>query len=388
MRVQVVIIGAGPAGLLLGQCLLREGIDAVVLESRTREHVLGRIRAGVLESGTVALLERVGVAERLHAEGLVHEGFDIAFAGGRTRIDLAGLTGKTVTVYGQTEITRDLMDARAAAGAKTLYEAQVLPEGFEGSKPTVRFVKDGKNHSIECDFIAGCDGFHGISRASVPAGALRTCERVYPFGWMGVLADTPPVSEELIYVSHERGFALCSQRSRTRSRYYVQCPLSEQVDEWPDERFWAELRRRLPEDAAAGLATGASIEKSIAPLRSFVAEPLSFGRLFLAGDAGHIVPPTGAKGLNLAASDVHYLAEGLISFYKEKSSSELECYSQKALARVWKAERFSWWMTKLLHRFPEEGDFGRRMQLAELEYISGSRAAQTALAENYVGLPY
>ena len=388
MRVQVVIIGAGPAGLLLGQCLLREGIDAVVLESRTREHVLGRIRAGVLESGTVALLERVGVAERLHAEGLVHEGFDIAFAGGRTRIDLAGLTGKTVTVYGQTEITRDLMDARAAAGAKTLYEAQVLPEGFESSKPAVRFVRDGKNHSIECDFIAGCDGFHGISRASVPAGALRTCERVYPFGWMGVLADTPPVSEELIYVSHERGFALCSQRSRTRSRYYVQCPLSEQVDEWPDERFWAELRRRLPEDAAAGLATGASIEKSIAPLRSFVAEPLSFGRLFLAGDAGHIVPPTGAKGLNLAASDVHYLAEGLISFYKEKSSSELECYSQKALARVWKAERFSWWMTKLLHRFPEEGDFGRRMQLAELEYISGSRAAQTALAENYVGLPY
>ena len=388
MRVQVVIIGAGPAGLLLGQCLLREGIDAVVLESRSREHVLGRIRAGVLESGTVALLERIGVAERLHAEGLVHEGFDIAFAGGRTRIDLAGLTGKTVTVYGQTEITRDLMDARAAAGAKTLYEAQVLPEGFESSKPAVRFVRDGKNHSIECDFIAGCDGFHGISRASVPAGALRTCERVYPFGWMGVLADTPPVSEELIYVSHERGFALCSQRSRTRSRYYVQCPLSEQVDEWPDERFWAELRRRLPGDAAAGLATGASIEKSIAPLRSFVAEPLSFGRLFLAGDAGHIVPPTGAKGLNLAASDVHYLAEGLISFYKEKSSSELECYSQKALARVWKAERFSWWMTKLLHRFPEEGDFGRRMQLAELEYISGSRAAQTALAENYVGLPY
>ena len=388
MRVQVVIIGAGPAGLLLGQCLLREGIDAVVLESRTREHVLGRIRAGVLESGTVALLERIGVAERLHAEGLVHEGFDIAFAGGRTRIDLAGLTGKTVTVYGQTEITRDLMDARAAAGAKTVYEIQVLPEGFDTDHPRVNFVQGNKTQTIECDFIAGCDGFHGISRASVPAGALRTCERVYPFGWLGVLADTPPVSEELIYVSHERGFALCSQRSRTRSRYYVQCPLSEQVDEWPDERFWTELRRRLPGDAAASLATGASIEKSIAPLRSFVAEPLSFGRLFLAGDAGHIVPPTGAKGLNLAVSDVHYLAEGLISFYREKSSAELECYSQKALARVWKAERFSWWMTKLLHRFPEEGDFGRRMQLAELEYISGSRAAQTALADNYVGLPY
>jgi p-hydroxybenzoate 3-monooxygenase len=388
MRVQVVIIGAGPAGLLLGQCLLREGIDAIVLESRSREHVLGRIRAGVLEAGTVALLERVGVAERLHAEGLVHEGFDIAFAGGRMRIDLAGLTGKTVTVYGQTEITRDLMEARAAAGAKTVYEAQVLPEGFDTDHPRVSFVQGNQPKSIECDFIAGCDGFHGISRASVPAGALRTYERVYSFGWMGVLADTPPVSEELIYVSHERGFALCSQRSRTRSRYYVQCPLSEQADEWPDERFWAELRRRLPEEAAASLVTGASIEKSIAPLRSFVAEPLRFGRLFLAGDAGHIVPPTGAKGLNLAASDVHYLAEGFIAFYKSRNSVELESYSARALSRVWKAERFSWWMTKLLHRFPEEGDFGRRMQLAELEYISGSRAAQTALAENYVGLPY
>jgi p-hydroxybenzoate 3-monooxygenase len=389
MRAQVVIIGAGPAGLLLGQCLLREGIDALILEQRPPEYVLGRIRAGVLESGAVELLERVGVAERLHAEGLVHEGFDIAFAGGRTRIDLAGLTGRTVTVYGQTEITKDLMDARAAAGAKTVYEAlDVNIEGFDGDHPRVSFVHGGKRQTVECDFIAGCDGFHGVSRASVPAGAIRTYERVYSFGWMGVLSDTPPVSEELIYVSHDRGFALCSMRSRTRSRYYVQCPLSEQVDEWPDERFWAELRRRLPADAANALVTGPSIEKSVAPLRSFVAEPLRFGRLFLAGDAAHIVPPTGAKGLNLAASDVHYLAEGLIAFCKKNSSVELEHYSARALSRVWKAERFSWSMTKLLHRFPEEGDFGRRMQLAELEYISGSRAAQTALAENYVGLPY
>ena len=389
MRTQVAIIGSGPAGLLLGQLLYRAGIDAVILEARSQDYVLGRIRAGVLEAGTVALLERAGVAERLHAEGLVHEGFDLAFGGGGSiahfRVDLAGLTGKCVTVYGQTEITRDLMDARAAAGAKTLYEArEVELHGFDSGHPRVTY---NGAQSLECDFIAGCDGFHGVSRASVPAGALRLYERVYSFGWLGILSETPPVSEELIYVSHERGFALCSQRSRTRSRYYVQCSLSEQVDEWPDERFWKELRARLPEEAALGLATGRSIEKSIAPLRSFVAEPLRFGRLFLAGDAGHIVPPTGAKGLNLAASDVHYLAEGLISHYREKSSLGIDAYSARALARVWKAERFSWWMTKLLHRFPEEGDFGRRMQLAELEYLAASRAAQTALAENYVGLP-
>ena len=384
MRVQVAIIGAGPAGLLLGQCLLREGIEAVILERRSREHVLGRIRAGVLESGTVALLERLGVADRLHAEGLVHDGFDIAFSGRRLRIDLAGLTGKSVTVYGQTEMTRDLMEAREAAGAKTFYEVDVQPEGFDSDHPQLK-INDGE--TIDCDFIAGCDGFHGISRASVPADALRTYERVYPFGWMGILSETPPVSEELIYVSHERGFALCSMRSRTRSRYYVQCPLSEPVDDWPDERFWAELARRLPADAAKALVRGPSIEKSIAPLRSFVAEPLRFGRLFLAGDAAHIVPPTGAKGLNLAASDVHYLAESFTKHYRGDSSA-LETYSSRALSRVWKAERFSWWMTKLLHRFPEEGEFGRRMQLAELEYLAGSRAAQTALAENYVGLPY
>jgi p-hydroxybenzoate 3-monooxygenase len=386
VRVQVAIIGAGPAGLLLGQLLHRAGIDTLILESRSQEYVLARVRAGVLESGTVELLERAGVGARCRDEGLKHEGFDLAFGGARHRIDLERLTGRSVTVYGQTEITKDLVQARAEAGAKIVYEARdVTLQDFDTEKPQVGF--NGKER-VECDFIAGCDGFHGASRASVPPEAIRLYERVYPFGWLGVLSDTEPVSEELIYVSHERGFALCSMRSRTRSRYYVQCPLSEQIEEWPDERFWKELARRLPREAAARLQTGPSIEKSIAPLRSFVAEPLRFGRLFLAGDAGHIVPPTGAKGLNLAASDVHYLAEGLIEFCAEKSSAGLDAYSSRALARVWKAERFSWWMTKLLHRFPEEGDFGRRMQLAELDYIAGSTAAQTALAENYVGLPF
>jgi p-hydroxybenzoate 3-monooxygenase len=317
----------------------------------------------------------------------VHDGFDLAFGGGRHRIDLKRLTGRTVTVYGQTEITKDLTQARAEAGAKTLYEAEDVALLDFQEKPAVEFRSNGKVERVDCDFIAGCDGFHGVSRASVPPEAIKLYERVYSFGWLGVLADTEPVSDELIYVSHERGFALCSMRSRTRSRYYVQCPLSEQVDEWPDERFWRELARRLPPDAATRLKTGPAIEKSIAPLRSFVAEPLRFGRLFLAGDAGHIVPPTGAKGLNLAASDVYYLSEALISFYQGEPKG-LDDYSRRALARVWKAERFSWWMTKLLHRFPEEGDFGRRMQSAELEYIAGSSAAQTALAENYVGLPY
>ena len=385
MRVQVAIIGAGPAGLLLGQLLHGAGVDNVILESRSQEYVLARVRAGVLESGTVALLERAGVGARCKAEGLVHDGFDLAFGGARHRIDLKRLTGRSVTVYGQTEITKDLVQARAEAGAETVYEARdVTLEGFDTESPQVIF---NEKERVHCDFIAGCDGFHGVSRASVPNEAVRLYERVYPFGWLGVLSETEPVSDELIYVSHERGFALCSMRSRTRSRYYVQCPLSEQVDEWPDERFWKELTRRLPREAAQRLQTGAAIEKSIAPLRSFVAEPLRFGRLFLAGDAGHIVPPTGAKGLNLAASDVHYLAEALISYYLEKDRTGLDGYSARALARVWKAERFSWWMTKLLHRFPEEGDFGRRMQLAELDYIVASQAAQTALAENYVGLP-
>jgi p-hydroxybenzoate 3-monooxygenase len=381
MRTQVAIIGSGPAGLLLGRLLELAGVQSVILESRSRDYVLGRIRAGVLESGTVELLERAGVAKRLHEEALVHDSCGIAFAGGQLRIDLKGLTGKSVTVYGQTEVTKDLMDAREAESIYEVPDVQI--HDFEVGRPRVTFGTE----TLECDFIAGCDGFHGVCRASVPAERIRLYEKTYPFGWLGVLSDTPPVSQELVYVSHERGFALCSQRTLTRSRYYLQCPLSEQVDEWPDERFWAELRRRLPAELAKRLVTGPSIEKSIAPLRSFVAEPLSFGRLFLAGDAAHIVPPTGAKGLNLAASDVHYLSEALIAFYRGDESL-LKTYSSRALARVWKAERFSWWLTKLLHLFPEEGQFGRRMQLAELEYLAASRAAQLALAENYVGLPY
>jgi p-hydroxybenzoate 3-monooxygenase len=381
MRTQVAIIGSGPAGLLLGRLLELAGVQSVILESRSRDYVLGRIRAGVLESGTVELLERAGVAKRLHEEALVHDSCGIAFAGGQLSIDLKGLTGKSVTVYGQTEVTKDLMDAREAESIYEVPDVQV--HDFEVGRPRVTFG----TKTLDCDFIAGCDGFHGVCRASVPPERIRLYEKTYPFGWLGVLSDTPPVSEELVYVSHERGFALCSQRSLTRSRYYLQCPLSEQVDEWPDERFWAELRRRLPAELAKRLVTGSSIEKSIAPLRSFVAEPLSFGRLFLAGDAAHIVPPTGAKGLNLAASDVFYLSSALIDYYRGDEAA-LKNYSARALARVWKAERFSWWLTKLLHLFPEEGQFGRRMQLAELEYLAGSRAAQMALAENYVGLPY
>ena len=390
MRVQVAIIGAGPAGLLLGQLLHLAGIDAVIIERRSRDYVVGRVRAGVLEQGTVEMLDRVGVGARLRREGLVHEGFDILFGGVRHRIDLSGLTGgKKVVVYGQTEVTKDLLDARAAAGAKIVFEADdVSLHGFDAARPSVRYESDGREHEIECDFIAGCDGFHGISRKSVPAAAIRFYERVYPFGWLGVLSDTRPVSDELIYVSHERGFALCSMRSPTRSRCYVQCSLAEDVDQWPDERFWDELRARLDTTTAGTLVTGPSIEKSIAPLRSFVAEPMRFGSLFLAGDAAHIVPPTGAKGLNLAASDVHYLSSALIQFYMSGSTAGLDGYSARALRRVWQAERFSWWMTNLLHRFPEHGPFGEKVQSAELEYLVGSRSAMASLAENYVGLPY
>jgi p-hydroxybenzoate 3-monooxygenase len=335
------------------------------------------------------MLESAGVGGRLRREGLVHEGFDILFAGARHRIDLAGLTGgKKVVVYGQTEVTKDLMDARAAAGAKSFYDADDVSLHGLDTHPRVRFHHDGRDHEVECDFVAGCDGFHGVSRRSVPASVIRTYERVYPFGWLGVLSDTRPVSEELIYVSHERGFALCSMRSPTRSRYYVQCSLAEDVDQWPDERFWDELRGRLDSATADSLVTGPSIEKSIAPLRSFVAEPMRFGRLFLAGDAAHIVPPTGAKGLNLAASDVYYLSTALIEYYRSGSGAALDAYSARALKRVWQAERFSWWMTNLLHRFPEHGPFGEKVQAAELEYLAGSRVAMTSLAENYVGIPY
>ena len=393
MRVQVAIIGAGPAGLLLGQLLQRAGIDAIIIEQRSAEYVQARIRAGLLEQGTAELLDHAGVGARLRAEGLVHGGVEIAFdsAAGprRFRVDLQRLSGRNVIIYGQTEVTKDLMDARAAAGAKTVYEAEdVQIFGFEEKKPKIKFLEKGVEKTVECDFIAGCDGFHGVCRASVPAQAIRTYERLYPFGWLGILSDTPPVSDEVVYVSHERGFALCSMRSRTRSRYYLQCPSSEDVDEWPDERFWKELKRRLGAEMSSELIVGRSIEKSIAPLRSFVAEPMRFGRLFLAGDAAHIVPPTGAKGLNLAASDVKYLSEGLISFYKNKSNQELDSYSARALSRVWKAERFSWWMTKLLHQFAEDGEFGRKIQLGELDYLAGSEAAQSSFAENYAGLLY
>lgn len=388
-RTQVAIIGSGPAGLLLGQLLLKAGIDNVILERHTREHVLGRIRAGVLEQGTVSLIDEAGCGQRLHREGLIHHGIELSLRGQRHRIDFDDLVGKSVTVYGQTEVTRDLMDARVAAGAPTVYEAlNVAPGGYDSATPIVSYLKDGTAHELACDFIAGCDGFHGVSRHSVPESALTIFERIYPFGWLGVLAEVPPLSHELIYVNHARGFALCSMRSPTRSRYYIQCDASERPEHWPDEKFWEELRRRLDPEAAAQLTTGPSIEKSIAPLRSFVAEPMRFGRLFLAGDAAHIVPPTGAKGLNLAASDVHYLAEALTEHYRNGSEAGLDAYSGRALARVWKAERFSWWMTSLLHKFPDTGPFGERIQLAELEYLVGSRAASTALAENYVGLPF
>ncbi|RTL57688.1 MAG: 4-hydroxybenzoate 3-monooxygenase [Rhodocyclaceae bacterium] len=389
MRTSVVIVGAGPAGLLLGQLLLKAGVDNIILEQRSAEYVLGRIRAGVLEQGAVRMLEEAGVGARMHALGHEHGGFDLLFDGQRHRIDLKGLTGTSVMVYGQTEVTHDLMDARAATGGVTVYEAEdVSIHDFDGTAPKVRYRKDGQTHEIDCDFIAGCDGFHGVCRKSVPEKSIKNFERVYPFGWLGVLVDQPPLHHELIYANHERGFALCSQRSLTRSRYYVQVPLSEKVEDWSDERFYDELRSRLDPEAAANLKTGPSLEKSIAPLRSFVAEPLRFGRLFLAGDAAHIVPPTGAKGLNLAASDVHYLSTGLIEHYRKGDSRELDAYSHKALARIWKAERFSWWMTSILHRFPDAGDFGHRIQQADLEYLVSSKAAMTSLAENYIGLPY
>lgn len=389
MRTQVCIIGAGPAGLLLSQLLHLAGIDCVVLERRSAAHVLSRIRAGVLEKICVEMLRKAKVAQRMEREGLVHEGVAIAFGGRRLRIDLKGLTGDTVMVYGQTEITRDLMEARQAMGGALHYEAEdVSVHDFVGDAPCVRYRKNGHTHEIRCDFIAGCDGYHGVSRASVPSAAIKTFERVYPFGWLGVLSETPPVSEEIIYANHERGFALCSMRSLNRSRYYVQCPLTDRVEDWSDARFWDELRRRLPQDVAEDLVTGPSIEKSIAPLRSFVAEPMRFGRLFLAGDAAHIVPPTGAKGLNLAASDVYYLSNALIGHYRHGDSSGLDLYSTRALVRVWKAERFSWWMTNLLHRFDDEDEaFRRKIQQAELEYLETSQHARAALAENYVGLP-
>ena len=389
-RTQVAIVGAGPSGLLLGQLLHQAGIDAVILERQSADYVLGRIRAGVLEQVTVDLLDEIGVGKRMHAEGRVHGGFELLHAGKRHRIDLHKLTGgKSVMVYGQTEVTRDLMAARAAAGLATVYEArQVAVHDFDSAQPHVTYEKDGANHRLDCDFIAGCDGFHGVCRASVPRSAITEYEKVYPFGWLGLLSDTPPVSDELIYVHSARGFALCSQRSATRSRYYLQVPLSDKIEAWSDEAFWQELRLRLDDEGRQRLVTGPSLEKSIAPLRSFVTEPLRFGRLFLAGDAGHIVPPTGAKGLNLAVSDVHYLSRGFIDHYVHHDDRELDRYSEVALRRIWGAVRFSWWMTTLLHRFPHQTEFDQRMQEAELDYLASSEHAQAALSEQYAGLPF
>lgn len=389
MRTQVAIIGSGPSGLLLGQLLTKAGIDNIVLDRVSADYILGRVRAGVLEEGTVKLVDEAGASARLHAEGLLHDGFSLAFDGRDHRIDLHELTGKRVTVYGQTEMTHDLMDERQKSNAASIYEAaNVTPHDFDTSSPYVTFEKEGRTHRIDCDFIAGCDGFHGVSRKSVPEKAIDIFEKVYPFGWLGILADIPPVAHELIYANHKRGFALCSMRSLTRSRYYIQCSLDETIEGWSDQRFYDELRRRLPAHHAEAMVTGPSFEKSIAPLRSFVAEPMRFGRLFLVGDAAHIVPPTGAKGLNLAASDVHYLYEGLRDFYLDGSEAGINAYSGKALARIWKAERFSWSMTKLLHRFPDMAPFDQKVQEAELDYFCTSHAASTALAENYVGLPF
>ncbi|MDE4273400.1 4-hydroxybenzoate 3-monooxygenase [Phaeobacter gallaeciensis] len=389
-KTQVAIIGGGPSGLLLSQLLHRKGIDSIVLERQSRDYVLGRIRAGVLEHGFVNLMREAGCGERMDAEGEVHEGFYIAHQGRSDRIDLEKYAdGATVMVYGQTEVTRDLYAARDAMDGAVIHEAaNVQPHDLKSESPYVTYEKDGSEHRIDCDFIVGADGFHGVSRKSIPGDVLKEYEKVYPFGWLGILSETKPVSPELIYARHERGFALCSMRSQVLSRYYIQVPLTDKPEDWSDDAFWEELKRRLPEDVAAGLETGPSIEKSIAPLRSFVAEPMRYGNLFLAGDAAHIVPPTGAKGLNSAASDIYYLYHGFMDHYLNGDSAGLDGYSEKALARVWKAERFSWWMTNLLHLFPDAQEVDQRLQCTDLDYLFSSDAAQASLAENYVGLPY
>jgi len=390
MHVSVAIIGAGPAGLLLSQLLHVHGIDSVILERRDRAYVEGRIRAGVLEFGTVQLLEEAGVSQRMHDKGLVHDGIYISNNGRRTHIDFADLTGgKSVMIYGQTAVVRDLIKARLDAGGEIVFEAEdVSLADIDTDRPRVRYRHQGQEHELTCDFIAGCDGFHGVSRQSMPERLLKTFQREYPFGWLGILAEAPPAADELIYASHERGFALFSMRSPTLSRNYIQCRADEDLEQWPDDRVWEELRLRLGEEGPALVNEGKVVEKSVTPMRSFVAEPLSCGRLFMAGDAGHIVPPAGAKGLNLAASDIRYLYRAFVAYYKSGDGSLLEDYSDSALARVWKAERFSWWMTSLLHRFPQATEFDQRIQQAELEYVLESRAAKTVLAENYVGLPF
>ncbi|MDH2526070.1 4-hydroxybenzoate 3-monooxygenase [Acinetobacter baumannii] len=389
LKTQVAIIGSGPAGLLLGQLLYKAGIDHIIVEQRSAEYVASRIRAGILEQVSVDLLKQAGVHQNLKEKGLPHSGIEILTNGEKHRVDLAALTGgKQVTVYGQTEVTKDLMAAREVEQLTSFYEAQNVQVKDFYIAPKVEFEYQGKAFQIQCDFIAGCDGYHGVCRASVPEDKIKTFEKVYPFGWLGVLADVPPVADELIYVQSERGFALCSMRSETRSRYYLQVPLTDHVEDWSDEKFWDELKNRLDPESREKLVTGPSIEKSIAPLRSFVTEPMRFGKLFLAGDAAHIVPPTGAKGLNLAASDIAYLSSALIEYYAEGSEQGINEYSEKCLQRVWKAERFSWWMTHLLHRFETESEFDHKIKQAELSYVLGSIAGKTTLAENYVGLPY
>ncbi|MEO1138227.1 MAG: 4-hydroxybenzoate 3-monooxygenase [Pseudomonadota bacterium] len=389
MRTQVAIIGGGPSGLLLGQLLHKAGIDTVVLERRSRAYVLGRVRAGVLERGLVALMHAAGVGNRLEREGILHTGTKIAHPGGMFAVDFKASTGHHVTVYGQTEVTRDLYDARDAEGAQTLHGCEhVTLNDVDTDAPSVSFSHAGQALTLHCDYIAGCDGFHGPSRQAIPEDKRREYEKTYPFGWLGILSETPPVDQELIYANSVRGFALCSMRNPTLSRYYVQCPLSDDPENWPDDKFWTELKRRIPEAAADQLETGTSIEKSIAPLRSFVCEPMQWGRLFLCGDAAHIVPPTGAKGLNTAASDVHYLWQALLARYHERDNGALACYSDTALRRIWKTQRFSWWMTNLLHRFPDQSEFDIQVQRAELAFLESNAAAQQALAENYVGLPY
>ncbi len=387
-KTQVAIIGSGPAGLMLGHLLRQAGIDAIIIERQNEAHVLSRIRAGVLETVTTDILERLDLAGRMHAEGLPHGGVKLADGERLIRIDIEGLTGRTVMVYGQTEVTRDLIDAAPGRGLEIIWEVEdVGLHDIEGDAPSVTYTRDGVEHRIEARFVAGCDGFHGVSRPTIPAAVARPHEKVYPFGWLGILADVPPCNEELIYANHANGFALASQRSLTRSRYYIQVPLTEKLEDWPDDRLWDELALRLGPDAAAHITRGPALEKSIAPLRSFVFEPMRHGSLFLVGDAAHIVPPTGAKGLNLAASDVAYLSQALIAFFAENDHDAVAGYSDKALARVWKAERFSWSLTMLMHRFPDDGPFERRMQVAELDYIASSEAAQMEIAENYVGLP-
>ncbi|MEJ5217801.1 4-hydroxybenzoate 3-monooxygenase [Cognatishimia sp. D5M38] len=389
MKTQVAIIGGGPSGLLLSQLLYTQGIDSIVLERKTKNYVLGRIRAGVLEQGLVQMMEEAGCADRMKAEGFPHDGTEISYGDEIFRIDFADLTGTPVMVYGQTEVTRDLYEAREKAGGQIEYNVEdVVIHDAKSDTPFVTFTQDGQERRIDCDYIAGCDGFHGVSRKTIPDTVRKEYEKVYPFGWLGVLSETPPVNHELIYANSDRGFALCSMRNENLSRYYIQCPISDDPNHWSDDAFWEELKRRIPSDVATKLVTGPSIEKSIAPLRSFVCEPMQYGRLFLCGDAAHIVPPTGAKGLNTAASDVYYLYHALTDFYKSGTSDGIEGYSAKALARVWKAERFSWWFSSLMHQYPDQTAFDHKMQIAELEFLRSNRSAQKAMAENYVGLPY